>query len=90
MMNHKKISATLPKEAQVCVRIPALVDQWLEARANEMGSKADVVRSLIEKEMTREEQDRLRAMFDAAAAELTEEEREDRDLLLGAFELEED
>ena len=29
-------------------------------------------------------------MFDAAAAELTEEEREDRELLLGAFEAEED
>jgi hypothetical protein len=39
--------------------------------------------------MAREEEVRLRAMFDAAAAELTEEEREDRDLLLGAFEAEE-
>ncbi|MGH7567142.1 MAG: hypothetical protein ACREK2_09955 [Gemmatimonadota bacterium] len=45
---------------------------------------------MIEREMTREEEVRLRAMFDAAAAELTEEEREDRDLLLGAFEVEDD
>jgi hypothetical protein len=29
-------------------------------------------------------------MFDAAAAELTKEEKEDRDLLLGAFEAEGD
>jgi hypothetical protein len=66
------------------------MDEWLETRAKAMGSKADVVRDLIEREMVREEEDRLRAMFDAAAAELTDEEREDRDLLLGAFEAEED
>ena len=90
MMNAKSISASRPKEAQVCVRIPTFVDEWLEKRAREIGSKADVVRSLIEKEMAREEEVRLREMFDAAAADLTEEEREDRDLLLGAFEAEED
>jgi hypothetical protein len=38
--------------------------------------------------MIREEEDRLRAMFDAAAAELTQGEREDRDSLLGAFQAE--
>jgi hypothetical protein len=38
----------------------------------------------------REEEVRLRTMFEIAAAELSEEEREDRDLLLGAFEAEED
>lgn len=89
MTNSRTISSRT-KEAQVCVRIPAFVDEWLEARARESGSKADVVRGLIEREMTREEEVRLRAMFDAAAAELTEEEREDRDLLLGAFEVEDD
>jgi hypothetical protein len=89
MMHIKPISAPA-KEAQICVRIPAFVDVWLEARARELGSKADVIRGLIENEMVREEEDRLRAMFDAAAAELTEQEREDRDLLLGAFEAEED
>jgi hypothetical protein len=89
MMYVKTISAST-KEAQICVRIPAFVDEWLEARARELGSKADVIRGLIENEMVREEEDRLRAMFDAAAAELTEQEREDRDLLLGAFEAEED
>ena len=41
-------------------------------------------------ELMREEEARLRAMFDAAAAELTEEELEDRDLLLSAFEPEMD
>ncbi|HUF90111.1 MAG TPA: hypothetical protein VMR66_09035 [Gemmatimonadota bacterium] len=66
------------------------MDEWLDARAHEEGSKADVVRRLIEEGMAREEEERLRQMFDAAAAELTEEERADRDLLLGAFEKEED
>jgi hypothetical protein len=46
--------------------------------------------SLIEQEMRRKAEERLRAMFDAAAAELTQKEREDRDLLLGALEAEED
>lgn len=78
------------KEAQVCVRIPGYIDQWLQARAEQLGSKADVIRTLIEEEMGREEEERLRRMFDAAADELTDEEREDRDLLLGAFEAETD
>jgi hypothetical protein len=90
MVNVKPISAAPPKDAQVCVRIPTFIDEWLEKRARKSGSKADVVRSLIEQEMAREEEVRLRAMFDAAAVELTREEREDRDQLLGAFEAEED
>lgn len=76
--------------AQISVRIPGFVDEWLEKRAGKTGSKADVIRRLIEEEMAREEAEALRRMFDEAAAELTEEEREDRDLLLGAFEPEDD
>lgn len=90
MTNPRTHSRGAAKEAQICIRIPAFVDQWLESHARAVGSKADIVRGLIEREMLREEEDRLRAMFDAAAAELTEEETEDRDLLLGAFEAEED
>lgn len=41
-------------------------------------------------EMDREDQERLKVMFDAAAEELTEEECEDRELLLGAFVTEEE
>jgi len=90
MMHPRTRSRRAAKEAQICIRIPAFVDEWLASRASAVGSKADIVRDLIEREMLREEEDRLRAMFDAAAAELTEEEREDRNLLLGAFEAEED
>jgi hypothetical protein len=74
-----------PKDAQVSVRISAMVDSWLRRRAGKDRSKADVVRELIEAEIAREEAARLREMFDAAAAELSNEDREDRDLILGAF-----
>lgn len=79
-------TASATKDAQISVRVPAFVDEWLEQRAGKTGSKADVVRRLIEEEMAREEAEVLREMFDTAAAELTDEEREDRDLLLEAFE----
>ena len=72
-------------DTQVSVRISDAMAEWLERRAGAEGSKAEVVRSLIEEEMAREERERLKAMFDAAAEELTDEEREDRDRLLEAF-----
>lgn len=77
---------SVPREAQISVRITTTMDEWLERRAGETGSKADVVRGLIEAEMSREDEERLRAMFDAAAEELTDEDREERDRLLDAFE----
>lgn len=72
-------------DSQVSVRISETMADWLERRAGTAGSKAEVVRTLIEEEMAREERERLRAMFDAAAEELTDEELEDRDRLVGAF-----
>ena len=68
-MTHRTSISTVAKEAQICVRIPGFVDEWLAARAHEVGSKADVV---------------------TAAREMDEEEREDLERLLGAFEPEED
>ena len=73
------------KDAQISIRIPAVIDHWLRRRAGRNRSKADVVRQLIEEEMAREDAARLQEMFDAAAADLTPEDREDRDLLLGGF-----
>lgn len=84
-MTHRTSISTV-KEAQICVRISGFVDEWLSARAREVGSKADVVRGLIEQEMAREEEASLRTMFDTAAREMDEEEREDLERLLGAFE----
>lgn len=73
------------KDSQVSIRIPAAVQEWLDRRAGEDRSRADVVRELIEEEMAREEAVRLTEMFNAAARELTPEDREDRERLLDAL-----
>lgn len=75
----------LAKDAQVSVRISNRMEAWLARRAGKERSKADVVRSLIEEEMAREASARLTEMFDAAASELTEQDRKDRELATGAF-----
>ena len=75
----------LAKDAQVSVRISNRMEAWLARRAGKERSKADVVRSLIEEEMSREASARLTEMFDAAASELTEQDRKDRELATGAF-----
>lgn len=75
----------LAKDTQVSVRISGRMEEWLARKAGEQRSKADVVRSLIEDEMAREAAARLTKMFDAAAADLTDEDREDRDRVTGAF-----
>ena len=75
----------LAKDAQVSVRISNRMEAWLARKAGKERSKADVVRSLIEEEMAREASARLTEMFDAAASELTEQDRKDRELATGAF-----
>lgn len=75
----------LIKDAQVSVRISNRMETWLAKKAGRDQSKADVIRSLIEREMNREASSRLTEMFDAAAAELSKEELEDRELATGAF-----
>ncbi len=75
----------LIKDAQVSVRISNRMEAWLARRAGKERSKADVVRSLIEEEMAREARARLTEMFDAAASELTEQDRKDRELATDAF-----
>ena len=73
------------KDAQVSIRIPAPMNAWLQRHAGKQRTKADVVRRLIEAEIAREGAERLTEVFDAAARELTREDREDRELLLGGF-----
>ena len=75
----------LAKDAQVSVRISNRMEAWLARKAGKERSKADVVRSLIEEEMAREASARLTEMFDAAASELNEQDRKDRELATGAF-----
>jgi hypothetical protein len=75
----------LVKDAQVSVRISSRMEAWLARKAGKEQTKADVIRSLIEGEMAREASAHLTEMFDSAASELTEEDRDDRDLITGAF-----
>jgi hypothetical protein len=75
----------LVKDAQVSVRISSRMEAWLAQKAGRDRSKADVIRSMIEEEMDRESSARLTQMFDAAASELTEKDRDDRELVTGAF-----
>ena len=75
----------LAKDAQVSVRISSRMEAWLAGKAGRKGSKADVIRSMIEKEMDRETSARLTEMFDAAASDMTDQDRDDRELATGAF-----
>lgn len=73
------------KAHQISVRLGSEADAWLERRAGGRQNKAELIRQLIENEMARERERELLAMFNAAAAEVSEEERDERDQLLGAF-----
>ena len=75
----------LAKDAQVSIRISGRMEAWLARKAGRKRSKADVIRSMIEAEMDREASALLTEMFDAAAAELNEQDRQDRELASGAF-----
>ena len=73
------------KDRQVSVRIASDTDAWLERRAGSGQNKAGFIRLLIERERTREREQELLAMFNEAAAEVTVEDREEREALLGGF-----
>lgn len=75
----------LAKDAQVSVRISSRMEAWLGRKAGRKRSKADVIRSMIEAEMDREEKALLTEMFEVAASDLTDQDREDRELATGAF-----
>ena len=73
------------RDRQISVRVQRDTDAWLERRAGGTSNKADFVRALIEREMARERQEALLAVFNEAAADVTESDRAERDALLGAF-----
>ncbi len=76
---------TLAKDRQISVRIARETDAWLERRAGSGRNKAGFVRRLIERERERERERELLAMFNEAAAEVTEEDLQERESLLGGF-----
>ena len=72
------------KARQISVRVLPATDLWLERRAGR-SNKAEFIRKLLEKEMSREREEELLEVFNKAAADLTEEDRAEREALLGAF-----
>lgn len=76
---------TTAKDCQISIRIPRDTDAWLERRAGSTKNKAGFIRHLIERERDRERERDLLAMFNEAAAHVTEEDLEEREALLGSF-----
>lgn len=70
-----------PGEKRISVRVPDDLDRWLEERAGGARRKAAFIRGLVEREHAVE----LLRMFDRAAGDLTEEDRLERERLVGAF-----
>jgi hypothetical protein len=73
------------RDRQISVRIASDTDAWLERRAGSSKNKAGFIRRLIERERTREREAELLKMFNDAAADVTDEDREERESLLGGF-----
>ncbi len=75
----------MPSTAQVSVRISGEVNSWLEQKSGTCASKAAFIRRLVENEMAREREEEELAMFNEAAADLSEEDLLERESLLGGF-----
>jgi hypothetical protein len=76
---------TAAKDRQISVRIASETDAWLELRAGSSQNKAGFIRQLIERERAREREQELLETFNAAAADVTAEDLEERESLLGGF-----
>jgi hypothetical protein len=77
--------SAIAKDRQISIRVASETDAWLEARAGGGKNKAGFIRKLIERERSREREKELLAMFNEAAADVTDEDLEERELLLGGF-----
>ncbi|MDP9121278.1 MAG: hypothetical protein M3O15_07900 [Acidobacteriota bacterium] len=73
------------KDRQISIRIGRETDVWLELRAGRGKTKAGFIRQLIERERARERDQELLAMFNRAAADITPEDLDERESLLGGF-----
>jgi hypothetical protein len=77
--------ADTARDRQISIRISNDTDTWLELRAGSNKNKAGFVRRLIEREREREREMELLKMFNEAAVDVTAEDREERESLLGGF-----
>jgi predicted DNA-binding protein len=73
------------KERQISVRMPEELDRWLQQRAGGTRRKAAFIRELVERERAMEREAELLDMFNAAAAELTDDDVAARERLVDAF-----
>ncbi|HEX7239196.1 MAG TPA: hypothetical protein VF263_02940 [Longimicrobiaceae bacterium] len=73
------------KETQLNVRLDPAVDRWLERAAGGRDKRADYIRRLVEEDMRRTQEEAEVAMFNRAAEDLTEQDIEEREQLLGIF-----
>ena len=73
------------RDRQLSIRISSDTDTWLERRAGSSKNRAGFVRLLIEREKEREGELELLKMFNEAAADVTAEDRGERESLLGGF-----
>ncbi|CAN5763115.1 hypothetical protein BH23GEM10_BH23GEM10_02060 [soil metagenome] len=77
------------KDAQINLRLPSDLDNWVSERAGGSRQKAAFVRDLLEQERAKEAEVEMQAMFDRAWESLSPEERaaerREREALLGAY-----
>lgn len=77
------------KSAQINLRLPADLDDWLSGRAGGSRKKPAFIRDLLKRERAKEEEVEMQAMFDHAWESLAPEEREaeqrEREALLRAY-----
>jgi hypothetical protein len=71
------------QDHEISVPVSEDVDRWLESRSG--GDKASFIRGLIEKERASDHYESLLAMFNAAARDLTDQDREEREQLIDGF-----
>lgn len=71
-------------EAQVNIRFSDETRRWLEEHAGDKRAVPAYVRDLVERERAAEREQELLAMFNRAAQDLTEEDREERRLFMAA------
>lgn len=84
-----KVDTMATKDAQINLRLPTDLDNWLSERAGGSRQKPSFIRDLLERERAKEEEAEMQAMFDHAWDTLSPEEREaeraERAAVLGAY-----
>lgn len=77
-------SRAAAREPQVNIRFSEETRRWLEEQAGDKRAVPAFVRDLVERERAAEREQELLAMFNRAAEDLTEEDREERRLFMQA------